>query len=368
MNIIQLASGDLWAGAEVQLFHLACALDSIEEIQLSVVLLNRGQLADKLIEKGVKVLVLDEAQLSSWAILKQLKEYAAQFKPNIIHTHRTKENILGGLVAKFVGCKNVRTLHGDSEGARSLLSFRANILFSLDRIFARLFQHKIIAVSEELNKKISQRYQKSKVLTINNSINVDYVLEKSNEEIDLDFSKNEISIGFVGRFVPVKRVDLFYQIAKETAGINHTINFYMIGDGPLFDKIRNLIKQDSLEHRIHLVGFVENSAPYLKQLDYLLFTSEHEGLPMTLLESMALETVVISTHLPSIKSILKGDECGFFPESEDPKLVAEYIDKLTQDKTLRNKKALGAKNILKQDYSLESNLQKYLSLYQKLLY
>jgi glycosyltransferase involved in cell wall biosynthesis len=115
------------------------------------------------------------------------------------------------------------------------------------------------------------------------------------------------------------------------------------------------------------VGFVENSAPYLKKLDYLLFTSKHEGLPMTLLESMALETVVISTNLPTIKSVLNGDECGFFPESEVPEAMATSINQLVKDNSLKQKKAKAAKDILNRDYSLKTNIKKYLAVYQQLL-
>lgn len=367
MNILHVASGDLWAGAEVQLFHLANALDNIEEINLFVALLNHGQLEAKLIEKGIKVMVFDETQLSPLQIFRKLKAFSIQVKPNIIHSHRIKENILSGLVAKFVGCKNIRTVHGDTETRKTGFSLRANFLFFLDKFFSRYFQHKIIAVSDELASKLTQRYQLDKITTINNSINIDYVVQKSKEVINFNFQSEKIKIGFIGRFVPVKRVELFYEIAKQVVLANDKIDFYMLGDGPLFDEIKSTTERDKLSHRIHLLGFVENSAPYLKQLDYLMFTSKHEGLPMTLLEAMALETAIISTDLTTIKSILRGNECGYFFENEQPRDMANYINQLTQDKALTCKKVQAAKNILEQNYSLKINLNKYIDVYRQAL-
>jgi len=72
MKVMHIASGDLWAGAEVQLFHLARSLVKEKDIQLLVVLLNHGQLERELINQGISVTVFDEEQVSGFSIFKSI--------------------------------------------------------------------------------------------------------------------------------------------------------------------------------------------------------------------------------------------------------------------------------------------------------
>ena len=97
LRIIHIASGDLWAGAEVQLYHLAKALHSADNLHLKVVLLNYGELHHRLKEKGIDVNVINEKQYGIFRLFIEFKSIAQKFQPDIIHTHRYKENILGSL-------------------------------------------------------------------------------------------------------------------------------------------------------------------------------------------------------------------------------------------------------------------------------
>ena len=69
VRVLHIASGDLWAGAEVQLFTLAKALKDNTNTIVDIVLLNYGTLEKKLLGKGINVIVFDETKLSSLAIL-----------------------------------------------------------------------------------------------------------------------------------------------------------------------------------------------------------------------------------------------------------------------------------------------------------
>ena len=61
LTILHIASGDLWAGAEVQLFTLTRTLHCTLGVSVGVVLLNHGKLEDKLREAGIKVIILYES-------------------------------------------------------------------------------------------------------------------------------------------------------------------------------------------------------------------------------------------------------------------------------------------------------------------
>ena len=83
--MLQVASGDLWAGAEVQLFNLCEQLQGSDPVTLDVVLLNEGELAGHLREIGVTVTVLDETSMSFWALYTALVTHCQELRPDIIH-------------------------------------------------------------------------------------------------------------------------------------------------------------------------------------------------------------------------------------------------------------------------------------------
>jgi glycosyltransferase involved in cell wall biosynthesis len=369
MKIIHLASGDLWAGAEVQLFHLALRLAQIEGVTLLVVLLNPGQLETELKKFGVNVRVLNETSLTSFAIFWKFNRILRDFKPEVVHTHRTKENVIGGLAAKLNGIKSIRTVHGASEFAFNPVNFRRFIFAGIDRLVGNLFQQRIIAVSDELKQKLQKYYPKSKLVVINNCVDVAYIEKKSKEQCNIPIDPQSFNIAFVGRFVPVKRVDLFYDIAKATilANPKKDIQFYMFGDGPLQEDIKRKIAADVLSERILLHGFVPNTAPVIKQMNLLMFTSDHEGMPMTLLEAMVLGVPVLSRNLTTIRSVLCQGKCGYILKSDD---ILEYVDlikSLVVDREDARKRAALAKMEVRNAYSIENNVKQYLRLYKELV-
>jgi len=370
MKVMHIASGDLWAGAEVQLFHLARSLVKEKDIQLSIVLLNHGQLERELINQGISVTVFDEEQVSGFSIFKSIYKLIKDNRPDIVHTHRNKENVIGGFAAKLNGVKSIRTVHGASELQHGKFNLKRFIFDSLDKLAALFAQQKIVAVSKDLWKKLSGVYPDSKLVIIDNCVDTDYILGKSAQTLIQNVDEHSYNIAFIGRFVPVKRVDLFYDIAKKVVlckNKGRSIDFHMIGDGPLKMDIEERVKNDALGNHIHLHGFVENTAPLLKKMDLLVFTSEHEGLPMTLLEAMTLGVPVLSGYLPSLKDALCDGDCGYIlsPDSVDD--YCDLILALAESGLDSASKAKMAQQQINSRFNIKSNVLSYLTQYRSML-
>ena len=93
-------SGGLWAGAEVMGYRLLAGLAEKPTVVLSSVLMNEGELARKIRTLGVPIDVVDETHLDFFQIKKSLYEIFMKQKPDIVHTHGLKENILGYLASR----------------------------------------------------------------------------------------------------------------------------------------------------------------------------------------------------------------------------------------------------------------------------
>ena len=369
IHVLHIASGDLWAGAEVMLYTLARALHKEINTQVSVVLLNHGMLELKLRDCGIAVTILDESQLNSIQILRQLNRIIAELKPNVIHTHRNKENILGSIAAWYKHrIPSLRTVHGAPEHRPPLYKLAKHLILFLDWLTGRYLQQAIVAVSPDLAKKLELSFPKTKIKVIENGIDIESIIQGASHENSIENNKNNYRIGIAGRLTPVKRVDLFVETAvylkQHQPALN--IDFHIYGDGPLNNALQGRIESLQANDYIHLNGHCENITQQLQTLDALLMTSDHEGLPMILLEAMCLRTPIIAHAVGGIPHLLDQGECGTLVHSHTPQAFAEAIGKLIDQPEKHQQLARQAFKRLQKNYSANYTAAAYLYIYKQI--
>jgi len=229
----------------------------------------------------------------------------------------------------------------------------------VDKSVASLFQKKVIAVSHELNDKLEQHCYKQKLMVIEICIDIEFVRSIATESITYIIDKGDFNVDFVGRFVDVKRTDLFVDIAKTIKAQypDARVIFHMLGDGALWNDVKLSVKQLGVDSHVKLLGFVSNTAPYIKKMDLLLFTSDHEGLPMTLLEAMALKVPVMSRNLTTIKHVLSDGRCGYILNSDKAQVFSDKIIEVMNNTNDREEKITMAANVVNSDYSINSLIE-----------
>ena len=367
-HVLHIASGDLWAGAEVMLYTLAKSLHSDLGVKTTIILLNTGTLEQKLRDRGITVYVIDESQLNSLQIFKQLNKIIKQTLPDVIHTHRIKENILGSIAAWRNGIPSIRTSHGAPEHRPPLYKLPKRLILLLDKILGRQIQKYIVAVSADLAKKLEKDFHKAKIKVIENGIDIDTIRQSNPAKTTENKAKNSNRIGIAGRLVPVKRVDLFIESAFHLKRYHPEldIHYYIYGDGPLQEELQNQIRSYHADDYIHLEGHCENLTQQLQTLDALIMTSDHEGLPMVLLESMSLQTPVIAHAVGGIPHLLEQGKCGTLVYEHTAEAFAEAVAKLINQPQQYKQLTQCAFERINQNYSARSTADAYLKLYRKL--
>src|SRR4030095_9270618 len=112
LKFLHIFSGDLWAGAEVMIFHLLNSLRSDSSVQILALSLNDEMLASKLREVGVKTGVVPETQHGFLKILFTARRLFKSRGIDIIHSHGYKQNLLAFSLAKLIGVTRlITTLH-----------------------------------------------------------------------------------------------------------------------------------------------------------------------------------------------------------------------------------------------------------------
>jgi len=306
MKVLHIASGDLWAGAEVQIYTLLSQLAL--QLDVCAILLNEGELAHRLRASKIAVIILPENTLNGIQLFRAILSNILKFQPDIVHTHRQKENILASIACFYYRFRyrqriaSLRTVHGSSEYEPKGLQ---HIYKLLDWLAGNYIQQGIIAVSSDLAIKLKNRFKPERIITLHNGINRTQ-LEKITPASDIAH-KDQFQVGIVGRIEPVKRIDLFLEIAKELLSLIPTqdqIRFHVIGDGKLKKKMELYAHSLGIQDSVIFHGYRNDSINCLKALDCLIMCSDHEGTPMTILEALSLSTPVVVHGVGGLLEIL----------------------------------------------------------------
>lgn len=366
IRVTHIASGDLWAGAEKQLFVLLTALAKRADVVVDAVVLNPGELGSRLHHAGIATLVLDEASTTSLALHRRILHHLRSTEPDLVHTHRIKENILGALAAWRAGIPSLRTQHGASEHGVSFLDARRAAMNYLDSILARFVQRRIVAVSDALGEELQRHSRKSRIAVIPNGIET----VPANPGPDLRWEgPMRWRIGIVGRLVPVKRIDVFLQLAEWlTRHIAPSMapEFMVIGEGPLRRELEERAS-DFNDASVTFVGHVPDPQPLIAGLHAMVICSDHEGLPMVALEAMLAGTVVVARGIGGLPTLLDHGRCGVLVDSQSPEAFGRALIDLMNDPSCARELGLRARVRVAERYSAKAMAQGYFKLYATLL-
>jgi glycosyltransferase involved in cell wall biosynthesis len=309
LKILHVISGDLWAGAEAQACVLISGLVRIPGIEAAAAIMNEGELAGRLRKQGVRVFILYEQDRGPIGILFRLRAVIEEWRPDIVHTHREKENVLGAIAnwsARKVPC--VRTAHGGPEyqrGGGGLRAARRRVIERLDRWCARRLQARIIVVSRELAIRLSHVLPVEKMVVIENGVDAPTLSAQVGSAEFRRAAPDCVHIGIVGRLVHVKRVDLFLQAAAllNRKGPERSWRFHIFGEGPLRAELEAMSRRCEIADIVMFHGYRQDIATCIAGLDALVMCSDHEGMPMTALEAAALGVPLVAHAVGALPDI-----------------------------------------------------------------
>lgn len=184
--------------------------------------------------------------------------------------------------------------------------------------------HHLVTVSQGIADEITRtkRISPASIRCIYNPFEFDDITELSQQETqgipDGDY------LIHIGRFVKQKRHDILFQsIAK----MNNQLPVVLLCHNP--KKALKAAQKYGVAHRVVIPGFQPNPFPWIKHAKALVLSSDFEGLPTVLIESLACGTPVVSTDCPHGPSeILTGELAKFLVPRRDPQALADKVDQL----------------------------------------
>ncbi|EMR03045.1 glycosyltransferase family 4 protein [Cesiribacter andamanensis] len=320
-------------GGESHVIDLVLALDKTvyEPVVLSF---TDGPMIDRLKAAGVKTYVLNTEWPFDVTIWAKVREILEAEDIDIIHAHgsRAHSNVLWP--AKQLNIPIVYTVHGWSFHADQLPLTRWYRAMG-ERILTQNAQL-TICVSDNNYQDASKTFPLPKATVVKYGINLDkYNPLNSYKDVraELGVDKETVLIGYIARITAQKDpFTLLEAIAKLPKALN--VKFLFIGDGDLKWITLKLARKMGIDSRIIFSDFRQDIPDVLKAIDIYCLPSLWEGLPIGLLEAMAMKKAIIATAVDGTKEVIKNRVNGLLIPPQEPDKLADALYTLASNKDL----------------------------------
>ena len=171
----------------------------------------------------------------------------------------------------------------------------------------------------------------------------------------------------VGRLHRAKGLDYLVQAYKILQEKNiATPPWIMAGDGHIMEELKSLIAKYKLENRIYMIGRVtpEERDWLLRRCRFFMQPSLREGMPLTVLESLAAGAPVIGTDIPGIKELLQDDFNGKVVPPGDPEALAGVLANLN---TVDHQRFRANAKTIEITHSWDRIAEQYLEIFKKII-
>lgn len=287
------------------------------------------------------------------------------FRPDILHAHDYKTNLLGLFLGRCFRIPTITTLHGYvTRGGR------LELYYFLDRLCLSQMDH-VIAVSNDLDQHAQMvRVPNSRRSLVENAIDTDEFrrqLDVTSAKKRLGFRSKRLTVGAVGRLSREKGFDVLIRAAHQLIGRGHDIDVVIAGDGEEEQALRALIRELDLDQRVRLLGHCADTRALYEALDIFVLSSLREGLPNVVLEALAMEVPVVATRVAGVPRLIQDGKNGVLVEPGSVESLAQSMSQLLGNDSLRDRLAKQGRQTVVDHYSFAVRMQKIRRIYDELL-
>ena len=188
----------------------------------------------------------------------------------------------------------------------------------------------VIAVSAALkNAMTNLGIARDRIAVIPNGVNLErFQMVDRNEARDkLKLHRQSKIVLSVGSLTEVKNHQLLISAFAQAFPNRSDAGLYILGEGPLLSKLRDLTRTLNVEEKVFLLGSRPNEelASWFNAADVSCLVSSREGWPNVVMESLACGTPVVATRVGGLPEIITSDELGVLVE-QDVDSLAKGLD------------------------------------------
>jgi len=276
---------------------------------------------------------LEKENSGSFSFFKKLKKgkllrnYLVQNEIEIVIDGRSRNILLRELITRFI--------YRDLKIFYIVHSYNFQIYFPYSKFWSRILYKNVealICVSRAIEEKAKKLYQFKNTITIYNPFFI------SQEELKKEVFEPKKVILFFGRFEEkVKNFTLMLEAFSQSKIYEKGFYLHLMGAGNDLDFIQKKIAALNLIEYVQILPFKENPFDEVRAAKFTILTSNFEGFPLSIVESLALGTPVIAVDCNSgPREIIQNGFNGLLVKNHNPKAFAEAMNRFADNSELYN--------------------------------
>jgi glycosyltransferase involved in cell wall biosynthesis len=173
----------------------------------------------------------------------------------------------------------------------------------------------------------------------------------------------------VGRLAPVKGQGVLLESVAELVSNNRDVRLRLVGDGPDRAVLERKVREGGLEERVVFEGWRNQNEvlEIYRHADGFVLASFAEGVPVVLMEAMAMQVPCVATRITGIPELIRDGVEGLLVTPGNSVQLAEAIEKLMDDGNLRERLARAGRIRVMQEYTLDDNVRRLAEIFWKRL-
>lgn len=290
---------------------------------------------------------------------------------DLIHTQLFGADVAGRVVGRLLGIPVVSTLQS-SVYEPGIPYFWSPTRRWIDRWTGRWCNRKFIAVSEFVKQSASKRvgFRKEDIIVITNAVDPEEFVPSADGVAlrkRLGFVKGDILLISVGKMNPPKgHLYLIEALPKIISRFPH-LKLLLVGDGPSRKKLERVGGTLGLKEHLFFLGERKDVKELLAISDFFVFPTLSEGMPLALLEAMAMEKPCIASNIPPIREVVEDGKTGLLVTPKNPEAIREAVLELLEDPQKAAILASQGRKFVTEKFHAEKNVRFLEDFYQDLL-
>ena len=297
-----------------------------------------------------------------------------RFRPHVVHTHTAKAGMVGRAAALTAGRPRpvvVHTYHGHvlegyfGAGMTRLLRETERLLGRASDCLVGVSQ---ATVDDLVRLGVAPR-PKFRVVPLGLDLEPFLAIERAagaRFRAEIGASDGELVATFVGRLVPIKRVDRILRALAAARERGASIVLAVVGDGELREELERLAERLGVGGAVRFVGYRRDLAEIAAGSDVAVLASDNEGTPVWLIEAAAAGVPAVTTDVGGVREVVRPDT-GIVVPRDGERGLADALVRLAGSADLRSEMGARAREHVRARYSAERLLADVDRLYGELL-
>lgn len=353
IKVLHTESSLAWGGQEIRIVEESLGM-SKRGYHVIIAAPENSLIYKRARQKGIRCIPLNFSKKDPGCIGRMISILKKE-RPHILNTHSSTDSWIASMATLFLRKRPrlIRTRHLSTPISRSFTS----------KLIYNVLPDAIITTGEAIRKRMIEYngFDPSRIFSIPTGVD----LERFDpSRVRPSLPRKGFTIGMVSVLRSWKGHKYFIKAIPEILTRIPDAHFYIVGTGPNFQGLEDIIRKLSLTGKVTMTGHREDIPEVLASLHILVHPSyANEGVPQTILQALAMERPVVASDVGGIGEVIIDGKTGFLIKPKDVNGIVQKVVELYTHLEICKSFGMEGRNFVKHNYSFSIMLDKIERVY-----